>query len=120
MTAVCIQCGTKKKEAWYKCRKCGLTPTGKDLVKSVYCSTGRFQDPDDQDRYEVELEKIANKLKSGKAIKYNDQELERLAHQQKDIGSVPASAVWSAVFRFFVPGVIFLAVLYFLLWMLKR
>ena len=120
MIAICIHCGAKKKEPWYKCRNCGYTPTGKDLIKSVYCSTRRYQDHDAQKEYELELERISAERRTGKAIGYDDRELDRLERQQKDVDEVPASAVWGTVFRLFLPGIIFLVLLYLILAFLRR
>jgi hypothetical protein len=56
MKATCIKCGDPKKLPWQTCDKCGFVPEGEDLVKSVYCSVGRFTDnPEEETGFEGEI-----------------------------------------------------------------
>jgi hypothetical protein len=83
-----------------------------DLVKSVYLSLGRIDDPERRKEYERELERVAEGIKNGEQPAFDSAELERLRKQKAIIESVPASSVWKAVLRFFLPGVGLLALLW--------
>ncbi len=98
-----------------QCRLCGFDPSNSDddEVKSVYLSVGRFacDDAEVQQAYREELQVIAGRIQSGKSVDYDAQELDRLRVQKEMVESVPAMAVWGAVFRLFLPALIFLAIL---------
>ena len=83
--AVCIRCGTVKKEPSAVCAVCNLDPhtSDGDLVKSVYLSTDRFDESEDQERYGLELEQLAASLRSGTPIVYVQSELDRLDEQRR-------------------------------------
>ena len=105
--AICISCGTRKSAPWKKCSHCGLDPSTDEmaLVKSVYLSVGRFEDPDQQRRYSEELEHLGTSLRDGGVVEYDGGELHRLRKQKKALDGVPMSSVWGAVFRLFLPGI---------------
>jgi hypothetical protein len=111
--ALCPRCGTSKKRAWAMCRNCGLDPADDEeaLVKSVYLSVGRFDDGDDRRRYREELDELGARIRAGESPAFDEAELERLRKQKRLVESVPASAVWGAVFRLFLPVIIVVAVL---------
>ena len=119
MNAICISCGTAKGAPWHKCRKCGLVPSGEVLVKSVYCSTGRFDgDEVRSEAYRDELCRMQKELRQGEEIEYDATDLKRLKEQGTLIDELATARVWGAVFRFFLPAIIFLAVIYTLLYIL--
>lgn len=109
--AICIRCGAKKKRPYHKCRSCGLDPKGDEaaLVRSVYLSTGRYEDPDEAGRYVEELERHAAAIRAGQEVAYDEDELARLRRQKHLVESVPFSAVLGAMFRSFLPGILLLA-----------
>ena len=119
MKAICIKCGSAKTKPWHKCRKCGLVPSGDNLIKSVYCSTGRFDDDDDRsEAYIDQLLKMQKALRQGESIEYDQADLERLKEQEMLIDGLASAKVWGAVFRFFLPAILFLAVIYLLVFIL--
>jgi hypothetical protein len=118
--AICIRCGTSKEAPWRKCRKCGLSPLGDDLAKSVYCSLGRFNNDEDQSAQESELKSLSTILKQGGTIDYNTTELERLKLQQTQVGSVSWTTIMFYLFRVFLPAILFLTLLFLLVAYLKR
>jgi len=54
------------------------------------------------------------------AVEHLFEELDRLRKQKHLVEAVPMSAVWGAVFRFFLPAVIFLAILWGLVILLEE
>jgi hypothetical protein len=120
MMAICIQCGASKGAPWRKCNKCGFTPEGEDLVKAAYCSTWRFaDDPDAEIAYESELKHMSEAIRTGNSITFDKTELDRL---REIIGFLEAGSpgVWSAFFRFLLPAIIFLVILYSILAFLEK
>ena len=120
MNAICIRCGTSKRAPWLVCRTCRLRPVGEDLVKSVYCSVGRFESADEQAEYRAALERHRETLRSGGSIAFDEGELDRLRRQSRLTAAVRARRVWGAVFRFFLPGIAFLGLLFGLVALLKH
>ncbi len=121
--AICIRCGEPKRAPYEQCGHCEFDPSQNedDLVKSVYLSLGRYEDDADIRRYEGELVLMGRALREGdKLIDYDPEELSRLRAQKQLLDSIPPSAVWGAVFRLFLPAVIFLGVLWFLVYLLRR
>lgn len=107
---ICIRCGEEKKQPWQKCPRCGFDPSTDEagLVKSVYLSTGRYEDPDDQSRYEIELRRIAEAIKNGRNVEYDAAELERLRQQEQ---AVEHFSPWGPLFRLFLPAILFIGAL---------
>lgn len=119
--AVCIQCGAWKRHPARACRRCGLDPRrdGETLVKSVYLSTGRFDAPEDRAAYREELKRASSELAAGTPVQFDERELERLRHERAAVNQVPLRAVYGALGRLFLPAVLFLAVLYGLIFLLR-
>ena len=85
----------------------------------MYLSLGRYENDDDIRRYEGELVLMGRALREGdELIDYDPEELSRLRAQKQRVDSIPLTAVWGAVFRFFLPAIIFLGVLWFLIYLL--
>jgi hypothetical protein len=120
--SICIKCGAKKYLPWQRCKHCKFDPSGDEdaLVRSVYLSTGRFEEPDDQTSYIPELSRLAGIIQSGLPIEFDAAELSRLSSQQRNFVSVPWSAAWGAIFRFFLPALLLIAALCLLRFLLKR
>jgi hypothetical protein len=89
------------------------------MVKSVYLSTGRFDEAEDKERYEKELEEVGHQIRRGENICYDEAELARLLAQKHLVERIPARVVWTAIGRFFLPGLVFL-VLLLAIWYLLR
>lgn len=104
--ALCIRCGAHKKMPWKACPACGLDPSSDSemMVKSVYLSVGRFDEPEAHDKYEHELDEISAQLQSGAAISFDPAELQRLDEQRQMVESVTRGQVYGALFRFLLPG----------------
>jgi hypothetical protein len=119
--AICIACGGRKRLPWQICNDCGLDPTKDEmlLVKSVYLSTGRYDDDSKRQEYAGELEVLGSRISKGQPIEFDDEELARLLAQKRLVESVPMRAVWGAIFRTFFPGIIFLLILFAIVFVLR-
>ena len=121
MYAICIYCGERKSKPWGKCPSCKKTPDGEDLVKSVYCSTGRYADEDLPAEFFAELDTISNQIKQGEQVRYSEEKLRELKKQREQIDSTPVS--WNLLIieliRQFFPGFMVIAGLLVLLLLLK-
>lgn len=115
--ALCPRCGAPKKRPWSSCDRCGLDPAEDEeaLVRSVYLSIERFEDGDDRRHYRTELEELARRIRAGESPSYDEAVLEELRMQKRLVASVPASAVWGAVFRLFLPAIVVVAALVILI-----
>ena len=115
--AICLKCGTAKRQPWKLCQECGFDPTLQESahVKSVYLSIGRFEDDDARDRYSVELAKIGKAIGRGESVEFDEDELERLLQQKQDAESVTVFDVVSIIFHLFLPIVAFLVSMWGLL-----
>ena len=89
-SAFCVRCGSGKDRPWNSCGQCGLDPSSDEslLIRSVYLSLGRYEDPDEQERYRPELERLAGIVRAGGEIAYDPGELARLAEQKAMVESV--------------------------------
>ncbi len=112
--AICIRCGSRKRAPWRRCRRCGLDPSGdpEALVRSVYLSTARFDAPDDRRAWGAALDAVGARIEAGTPPEFDAGELRRLRAQRDAVRRAPASAVWGAVFRLFLPALVFLATLF--------
>lgn len=111
LKSVCIRCGSFKREPWGRCSKCDFTPDGDDLVKSVYCSTGRFsEDPERACQYLEELKEISNLIKNNQEITYNQDEINRLK-KERNISSVSNIYIFRYLLKVFMPAIILLVIL---------
>lgn len=121
--AICIRCGEPKRTAYQRCGHCAFDPAQNEdaLVKSVYLSLGRYEDEDDRHRYREELALMGRALREGgDPIDYDLAELSRLLAQKRLLDSIPPSAAWGVLFRFFLPAVIFLGILWLVVYLLRR
>lgn len=120
-SAICIKCGTEKTAPWKKCQNCRFDPSKNedDLVKSVYLSSGRYEDQEKQKKYMHELDNIGELIKNGQSPSFDSDDLERLREQKHDVESISLLTVFKTLFRLFLPAIIFLAILYGLLLFLK-
>jgi hypothetical protein len=109
--SICIKCGTAKRIALRRCSACGFDPSKDEdsQVRSVYLSTGRYEDPADQEYYALQLPQLAASIRSGQPVEFEAAELDRLRDQKRLVESVPLRAVWGAVFRLFLPGLLLIA-----------
>ncbi len=126
--AICISCGADKHAPYRKCRHCRLDPSKDDAlsVKSVYLSTSRYvsgeeteEEIEQQERYSKELDRLAQLLQSGQPIEYDKEEITRLQKNLELMRSVSGSQVWGAAFRLVLPGIIFLAALWLIYFLLR-
>ena len=122
MRAICVQCGSVKTAPSRKCRRCGLDPKRDDdlLVKSVYLSQDRFDDPKEQQRCAEELPLFAEMLKAGGQISFDEHDLERLRGQLGAVREVRWWNVFGALLRIFLPAILALGAVYGALWALKN
>lgn len=121
MIAYCQRCGTKKQVAISRCKECGYDPreSEDEMLKAVYLSSGRFEDPERSKEYESALSLLGRAIREGELIDYETDDIERLRTQKNLIDSIPASTPWIAVVRLFAPGILSLAVLFGILWLLR-
>jgi len=106
--SICPRCGTPKRKPGKKCGHCGLDPDQVEeaLVKSVYLSIERFEDGDDRQRYGEVLRDLSARMRAGESPEFDASVLDELRKQRRLVSSVPASAVWGAVFRLFLPVIV--------------
>jgi hypothetical protein len=126
--AICISCGSRKNKLYHKCGGCGFDPTADDqsLVKSMYLSTGRFvtgeeteEEYESQKTYSIELDDIAEQIKNGRSVEYDQNELTRLQEQLSLVRSIPFTTVRGAVVRIFLPAFVLLGVLLLIISILR-
>lgn len=112
--ALCVNCGHVKAKPYVKCGHCGFDPTQSEeaLVRSVYLSTGRYQEPHDAEEYASELDRIGEGIRRGESVEYDAHELERLRLQKRMVSHVTFRPLCGVLLRFFLPGVIFLLILW--------
>jgi hypothetical protein len=112
--AVCLRCGSKKRQPWQRCAQCGFDPNESEsaLVKSVYLSTRRFEEPERTREYSIQLEEFSERLRNGLTIDFEPAELARLTAQHELVKSIPLSAAAGVLFRLFLPGIVFLVSLF--------
>jgi len=105
--ALCLRCGGAKRNPWRACRRCAFKPAPRsdELIRSIYLSTGRFEDPEEAAAYREELDHVAEAIRAGLAVSYDESELMRLRARAAAFTSIPSSAVWGAVFRLFLPAI---------------
>ena len=118
MNAICMRCGHAKQQPSRKCRHCGLADD-EMLVRSVYLSPERFDDPDEQRKYAEELLALSEALKSGRQVDFDEHELQRLREQLQAVNEVRWRHVFVALFRIFLPMIIVLATLYGVILLLR-
>jgi hypothetical protein len=92
----------------------------------VYLSTGRFTTGEEseegvqrQAQYSDELDAAAALLKSGRKVDYDEEELRRLKRELEMLKSVPRAAPWTALFRLFLPGLLFLGAIWLLNFLIR-
>jgi hypothetical protein len=89
------------------------------MAKSIYLSTGRYAGLDEPEGWRSELAHLQRSLKSGQKVTYDEVELARIAATKEKLQHAPPSVAWNAVLRFFMPGVLLLAVIWLLVWFLR-
>jgi hypothetical protein len=117
MKALCIRCGTIKSRIWRPCSTCGFDPRRADeesMLRSVYLSTVRFDEPSEQRRYANELDHISDDIRNGRQINFEPEELRRLLVQKRVAESVRTRDVLWFLARIFAPAVGIIAALWLL------
>jgi hypothetical protein len=106
--AVCASCGRKKRRPDVKCRECGADPTTNEelMVKSVYLSAWRFDEPHQRLEYTNALKAVGAGLRQGRPVDYDAEELARIRKQLHE-GRAMQPAMLGCAARFFVPEMIF-------------
>lgn len=111
MKALCINCGSFKTNPWDECHECDFFPIGEDLVKSVYCSTGRFAcDPVLGKAYEHELLKMARDIRAGIPVIFDRDELSRLRLERDNVLEYNPSVV-KILLRVSLPTIVLLLII---------
>ena len=90
--AVCIRCGVDKGKPQHKCTSCGFDPqsgTPLEMAKSIYLSTARFADRDEQDEYAKKLLEYAQAIRRGENMSYDPSELKRIENVLKVLRAYP-------------------------------
>ncbi len=111
--SICIKCGSEKTAPWRKCRSCAFQPVegSAELAKSVYLSLGRYEEGEERREYAIQLNALADTIRSGKALEYDETELLRLQRQEKVVRAIGHGDIGRALFRVLLPGLLFLLVL---------
>ncbi|HVU01153.1 MAG TPA: hypothetical protein VHE30_05350 [Polyangiaceae bacterium] len=119
--AICIQCGSRKRAASHRCRNCGFQPGDDEaLLRSVYLSIGRYEEPDAQERYAHELDEVGQQVRSGAPPEFDSTELNRLREQLRAVRSISWFAVLNTLLRIFFPAMLLLALLFGLVFALRH
>lgn len=121
MLAICIRCGEQKRMPWQRCSNCGFDPAKSEdsLVKSVYLSTGRFNEQSKKEQYIEDLLKCSRDIKDGGSIEYDPRELFRLRAQKEALNGIPISEAWRSVARLFLPVLLLVPIL-LIIFLLRR
>lgn len=115
MKALCIKCGAFKATPWESCPECKFLPVDEDLVRSVYCSSGRFvSDPERRIAYEHELLKMSADIRSGTPLVLDCHELARLRAEREVIHACNPS-VAKILFRISLPAIVMFMAFFVLL-----
>lgn len=119
--AICLRCGEWKSNSLDCCSSCGFAPSpgSDDEVKSVYLSVGRFEDGDERRQYRKDLGSIRDAIRSGTAIKFEENEMGRLKQQRQTFRATSTVSAWKAVLKLFFPAVLTLAGLLALVFLLR-
>jgi predicted amidophosphoribosyltransferase len=118
--AICIRCGAEKAHPYDRCGDCRFEPAPQsdDSARSLYFSEFRFSDRQAMGRWLEELEFIAERLQRGERYEFETAEVQRMYVVAEALASQPSSVAWRALFRFFAPALLFLALLWgFYLWL---
>ena len=88
--AICTQCGSTKGAPLTPCPACGFDPRGDALaeVKSIYLSVVRIEDNQEAAKYGAELARIAEQVRAGQAVHYDQDVLDRLLVERKVLQEV--------------------------------
>jgi hypothetical protein len=103
------------------CRHCGFNPRTSDIdvAKSIYLSAGRFAGAEEPPNWEFQLQQLQTELRNGGTIHYDDRELRRILVTKTALRQVRWSEPWTAILRFLLPGLIVVAVVWLLVWLLR-
>jgi hypothetical protein len=118
--AICIRCGAEKAHPYDRCGDCRFAPArdSEDSARSLYLSEFRFSEPDAMERWLGELESVAERLRRGESYQFESAEVQRMRSIAVALASQPASVAYKALFRFFFPALVLLAVIWGLyLWL---
>ena len=93
--------------------ECRFDPNGDEtaLIRRVYLSVGRYENPHDRKRYAGELDELSQQIASGRQVNYDADELARLAEQKRLVESADSRQLLSVIGRLFLPGIVVLAML---------
>ena len=102
--AVCIVCGEGKSSPWEVCEVCKFDPkrSQDSLVKSVYLSTGRYDDECSKKIYRNYLNEIAMDIKGRNVIQFHEPDIDRLKRQMNMIKDVKWYYPWISVGEYIV------------------
>jgi len=77
--AICLRCGAAKRQSTTACKSCGLDPRGDPRVvaQSHLLSIDRYEDGTDRKRYARELDDIADRIRAGEQVTFEESEIER-------------------------------------------
>lgn len=115
--AVCIVCGEGKSSPWKVCKACKFDPKARSdaLIKSVYLSTGRYDNQICKDEYRNELSRISEDIKSGFTISYDESDIVRLNNQMNTVNNVKWYYPWIVVVEFLIKFSIRISIAFFVI-----
>ena len=79
--AICVRCGQAKDAHWDACAACDLHPGDEGIeasVQSAYLSMARFDDPARQRAYELELDRLGDRIARGERPEFDPGDLAAL------------------------------------------
>lgn len=111
--AICIRCGAGKAHPVSRCGACSFKPAHSsiDLARSFYLSEFRFSGPIEVERWLVELDLVAARLRRGEPYEYDSAELERMQSLAQSPASRRATLAYKSLCRFLIPGLLLLILL---------
>jgi hypothetical protein len=108
---ICIRCGAEKDMLMVECDVCQFDPSGDEAseVKTLYLSTLRFEGECDKQRYAIELDDVAKRIKRGETIDYDAAELDRLGELRRAFLAVTPTVLVLTLLWNFAPVIALLA-----------
>ncbi len=118
--AICIRCGTTKKNPIQKCPSCGFQPqSDEDKAKSLILSLNYEINGEYRGKSKVELLAIGQAIRDGKPYVFDPQEVAEVIQYAKRVLSIPPRVLLVDYLKWIGPPVLALAIVFALIWMNK-
>jgi hypothetical protein len=118
--AICIRCGTLKRNPPQQCSSCGLRPqTDEDKAKSVILSLNYEIDGEYFGKSREELLTIAQEIRNGKLYEFDPEEVAMVIEYAMRVRAIPSSLLLTDLLKWIGPVVLILIAVFVLLWTTK-